>query len=436
MASPSILTGVVDSGTGAGSLGFNVNSLANDLLIVFIERSFADTNQSAPSGWTQFSFSPYNDGSGSQCQVFWRRANDTATDDFAITDGGNHFRGLGIIIRNASRGDNPFDFVTFGTKTTASGSVTITGGTTSVNECLIISAFSTPIDSNQDPSSQWANSSLVSINNAAIGGTNAGDGGSWSYAYGTKATAGSVSNTTVFTTSSSTNCWCMLAIRPNFLIDCDKGVGNLLEYSRAFDNAAWTKGTANISANTTIAPDGSITADTISSQAQSVAQSSRPLVQQNTDTFDAEELGNLSIYAKPGNKSQLCLGGGSNYGASFDLTGNGSVIGTTNITGGTVTFYSATIEKVGDWYRCSIEIKTVIAQVVALRAGIRYGTTNLVTDPNVLVTFPAGDTIHIWGAQITAGSRTLYQYPYGTFSVTGNDATLSKASSKRIILVT
>jgi hypothetical protein len=38
---------------------------------------------------------------------------------------------------------------------------------------------------------------------------------------------------------------------------------NLLEYSQAFDNAIWTKNGCTVTANTTVAPDGATTADTL-----------------------------------------------------------------------------------------------------------------------------------------------------------------------------
>ena len=44
---------------------------------------------------------------------------------------------------------------------------------------------------------------------------------------------------------------------------------NLVQYSEQFDNVAWTKFNATVTANTAVAPDGNTTADTITSNASS-----------------------------------------------------------------------------------------------------------------------------------------------------------------------
>jgi len=53
------------------------------------------------------------------------------------------------------------------------------------------------------------------------------------------------------------------ASRPTYGINPITGTRNLLTYTEQFDNAAWTKSNATITADTAVAPDGTTTADSI-----------------------------------------------------------------------------------------------------------------------------------------------------------------------------
>ena len=200
--------------------------------------------------------------------------------------------------------------------------------------------------------------------------------------------------------------------RPTYGIVPATGRRNLLTYSEQFDNAAWAKSAVGISANSTTAPDGTLTADTCTPDTTTAAH----LLFQSTTVAGSNV---QSVYVKANGYTKISLREGQTgaYFASFDLSGSGSVLFTSSAT--------ATITAVGDgWFR--------IAMV-----GTLTGTTRLalyVLDPSYTtgsVTSswtPNGTSgIFIWGAQVENGSAvTAYQQVVSDFEVTeANVASLS-----------
>jgi hypothetical protein len=138
---------------------------------------------------------------------------------------------------------------------------------------------------------------------------------------------------------------------------------NLVSYSQNFSNAAWIKVDTTITANSTTAPDGTLTANKFESNAAGVPQLSQSISGTNT----------ISIYAKAGNISNFRMWIGSEV--IFDLS-NGSVISGT-----------ATIEDAGSgWYRCIIS------------------STNAGAFNPYFVASASGQFVYVWGAQAVEGS--------------------------------
>mgnify|MGYP007053423483 CR=1 FL=1 len=77
---------------------------------------------------------------------------------------------------------------------------------------------------------------------------------------------------------------------------------NLLEYSEDFSNATWGKVSATITANTTVAPNGTTTADTL------VITSGGYLLQQPTISIGVGFAVTISIYAKNQTNNFLLFG--------------------------------------------------------------------------------------------------------------------------------
>ena len=190
---------------------------------------------------------------------------------------------------------------------------------------------------------------------------------------------------------------------------------NLLTFTEQFDNAAWAKSAVGITANSTTAPDGTLTADTCTPDTTTAAH----LLFQTT-TVSGSNVQSMYVKANGYTKVSLREGQTGAYFASFDLSGSGSVLFTSSAT--------ATITAVGNgWFRIAV-------------VGTLTGTTRLalyVLDPSYTtgsVTSswtPNGTSgIFIWGAQVENGSAvTAYQRVVTAFEVTeANVASLSYIS--------
>ena len=175
---------------------------------------------------------------------------------------------------------------------------------------------------------------------------------------------------------------------------------NLVEYSEQFDNAYWTKNRSSITANSTTAPNGTATADSLIEDTANGTHEFIRVLPVDLQTY------NLSIYAKANTRTkiQLVLAGspwatGGNGEASFDLT-LGTVISAVNGATGT-------IESVGNgWYRCTISKITSAADpsgVIAVRL--------LDASANASYTGNGTSGAYYWGAQVNIGSTAKPYFP-------------------------
>ena len=128
---------------------------------------------------------------------------------------------------------------------------------------------------------------------------------------------------------------------------------NLLLYSSAFNNAAWIKDSATVSADFTMSPSGDVNADKLIEVAETTRHYSSQIV-----TIAANQAFTFSIYAKAAGRSAVSLrvdkdSAGNDYiGAKFDLT-TGSTSNVTNY--GTASGASATSTYVGNgWWLCAL----------------------------------------------------------------------------------
>jgi hypothetical protein len=186
---------------------------------------------------------------------------------------------------------------------------------------------------------------------------------------------------------------------------------NIFTYSSSFDNSAWPKYEASITANNTTAPDGTTTADkVIPSTANDAHGIERPV------TGAAQS---FSVYAKAGEYSRIALlFTVHNAQAKFNLI-NGTVISTS----GTVT---ASIEDAGNgWYRCIIS--TTLTTHNEARIYVLDNSSNF----NYIGNGTNG--LFIWGAQLEAGSYATSYIPTTSASVTRNADVISKTGISSLI---
>jgi hypothetical protein len=173
---------------------------------------------------------------------------------------------------------------------------------------------------------------------------------------------------------------------------------NLMGFTQEFDNAAWTKTAATVTANTAVAPDGSMTADKLIATAGSATH----FISQTYTAVVGTPL-TCTAYLKAGEYAfaRVVIGSTANASASFDLT-NGTLFASSgaNIVG------TPTIISVGNgWYRCSATaLPTAGGGGSAVLHVSNDGSTNAFSGNGV-------DGIFIWGAQLS-DSASLDPYVY------------------------
>jgi hypothetical protein len=173
---------------------------------------------------------------------------------------------------------------------------------------------------------------------------------------------------------------------------------NLLTYSEQFDNAAWAKGGATITANTTVSPDGALTADKLVEAVGPV----NVFITSALISFTSGAVYTFSTFAKAGERVWFALRFPttafpfSNRTAWFNLS--------TGVTGTVESGVTASISAVGDgWYRCSI---TVTANATATGPAVM-----LMGDSDNSNTYTGDGTsgLFIWGGQVEQGAfQTSY----------------------------
>jgi hypothetical protein len=196
-----------------------------------------------------------------------------------------------------------------------------------------------------------------------------------------------------------------------------KAEENLVLYSQDFDNVYWNKNNCNITPNTTTAPDGTSTADSlIENTANTIHYLSAPI-----GGGVIGQVYTVSIYAKANTRTIILLytamnGGGGTY---FDLSAG--TIGTTNGVAPT----SSAISSVGSgWYRCSITYTaTITSGVNAFQCFlVQSGTT-------VSYTGDGTSGVFVWGAQLEQRSAVSAYTATTTQAITNYIPALQTAAS-------
>lgn len=186
---------------------------------------------------------------------------------------------------------------------------------------------------------------------------------------------------------------------------------NLLTYSEQFDNAAWTKASGTISANSTTAPDGTLTADLFT---ETTANAQHYVLQ---TAASGTGRATLTFHVKPNGRTRVLIRSElpQTFGlsAKFDLTGNGSVISGT----GTITALA------NGWYRCT----ATSAENGNGASG--YHLIQLIGPADADVYAGDGSSgIFLWGAQLEAAASASSYIPTASAAVIRQPDVLTASS--------
>ncbi len=132
--------GTVGAGTGDITPTWPTHQ-ADDVGLLVCETGVGEA-VAAPSGWLAVANSPQDSGgtgpSRTRLSVFWFRATGSSETDPTITDPGNHVIGQILTFRGVKTTGDPWHISVGGIKATASSTETFLGGTTTIDDCLIL----------------------------------------------------------------------------------------------------------------------------------------------------------------------------------------------------------------------------------------------------------------------------------------------------------
>jgi hypothetical protein len=194
-----------------------------------------------------------------------------------------------------------------------------------------------------------------------------------------------------------------------------KAEENLLLRSQEFDDASWTKVQATITANSTAAPDGTTTADTVTGSAGTALK----YIAHATNSSLNSALATFSIFAKEGTHRfiQVSINGDASKYVNFDLNGSGA----TSAFGSGVT--SSVVAVANGYIRCIVTLTGA-----ASTSRFFVSLQDSLSAAREASTASTGD-IFLWGAQAEIRASVTAYTATTTQAITNYIPVLESAAS-------
>ena len=206
------------AGTGAVTPALPTGVVADDIVILVATTiaggSISITANGSIATWTAVTGSPIDVASGEKLYVWWGRYSSGSTGP-TVTPGGNHCCAATAAWSGCITTGDPVNNQATGTETTSDTSLSFaTGISTSVNDCMVLLASSSGVDSNTAQHSAQANANLSGVVERADYQTNSGGGGGFELVEGGLATAGAIGTWTATLATASPKAYISFALKP------------------------------------------------------------------------------------------------------------------------------------------------------------------------------------------------------------------------------
>ncbi len=195
---------------------------------------------------------------------------------------------------------------------------------------------------------------------------------------------------------------------------------NLVQRSEEFSDAYWTKGRTTTTANTSVAPNGTTTAETLTDD--TTASATHRIFSSNVSVVSGTSYA-TSCFLKAGTSTRVEIVLADSLEASIGITAT-----VFDLSAGTIISGSGRIENYGNgWFRCT-----------------NTGTSNTTGNGRVFIylynsanqrtyTGTATNTVLIWGAQLETGSVATSYIPTVAATATRNADVISRTAVSGLI---